>query len=533
MRQGNLHHCLPAIWLTLTVVSTIGALTIDVPQGPVNALVNSTDYQALRYVAQMGGSDRSGDGSARKPWASVSHALSRITDANATRRYAVLVAQGRYGGATLMMKSHVDLYGGFEPQGWRRDIFAHVTVLDGQGARRVVVGADHARLDGFTMTGGKVRAPGGAILCDRTSPTISHNVITGNATLEPADFIHEMLHQVGNDGGAIACLNGAKPVIASNLIVNNTTDVGGGGAIGCRNQSAPEILSNVIADNVTGLTEIKRSRSSNGGAISCSNSSPKIAHNLILNNRVGGNSDAGGIYCEYDSSPEMTDNYLVGNVAEDDGGAIYVMKSSEPTIAHNVIIGNNDGGAIRLSKEGRAKIEGNVICHNLAGGVECTNSWMTLTNNVISHNAGRGVGYSNRALPHIKPSILTGNIIRGNTMTQIGVEADENPIVTQSNVQGGFVGAGNTDADPLFPSNGISGSASGLTFDSRRFVTTLTIANGNLDPDSLKGRVIRVGTEWGVIGSNDKQTLSIWGNLRKNGAGATTFEIVPTYPLPK
>ncbi len=291
--------------------------------GPQNAAVRLSDYQGVRYVAASVGSDRNGDGSARKPWASVSHALSRLADAAPSKRYAVLVAGGTYGD-TVKMREYVDVFGGFEAKGWSRDIFAHPSTLDGQQKHRVVIGANNARLDGFVITGGKAQSPGGAILCDRTSPTITNNTITRNTTIEPADFIRDMIHQIGNDGGAIACLNGAAPMIANNVIADNTTGVGGGGAIGCRNQSAPTIVNNVMGNNTTGLNDKKRSRSSNGGAISCAIScSPKIINNVIANNRVGGNSDAGGIYCEYDSSPEIVHNYLVGNVAEDDGGAIY------------------------------------------------------------------------------------------------------------------------------------------------------------------------------------------------------------------
>jgi hypothetical protein len=84
------------------------------------------------------------------------------------------------------MKPYVDLYGGYETAGWTRDTALHVTVLDGGGtAKHVVVGADNARIDGFTIRGGNangagLEANGGGVFCNRTSPVIANDVITSN-----------------------------------------------------------------------------------------------------------------------------------------------------------------------------------------------------------------------------------------------------------------------------------------------------------------------------------------------------------------
>ena len=49
------------------------------------------------------------------------------------------------------MKQYVDLYGGFNNKTWERDIYKYSTILDGRQARRVVIGADDSRIDGFTV----------------------------------------------------------------------------------------------------------------------------------------------------------------------------------------------------------------------------------------------------------------------------------------------------------------------------------------------------------------------------------------------
>src|SRR5436305_1889487 len=124
-------------WLALTLLAAT-------PQsaGPRTTAIDLHRYRAVHYVSASTGSDAKGDGSERKPWASVGHALARIT-----HPAAVLVAAGVYKEPTLQMKPDVDLYGGYDPKSWSRDIFRHVSTLDGEGAHRILTGADHARID--------------------------------------------------------------------------------------------------------------------------------------------------------------------------------------------------------------------------------------------------------------------------------------------------------------------------------------------------------------------------------------------------
>src|SRR6185503_4633283 len=96
----------------------------------------------------------------------------------------VLVAAGTYRESGVRMKPYVDLYGGFDAKDWKeRKVYDNATILDGQKKGGVVIGAAHARLDGFVITGGEQKAHGGGIVCDGVSPTIVNNIITGNNTL--------------------------------------------------------------------------------------------------------------------------------------------------------------------------------------------------------------------------------------------------------------------------------------------------------------------------------------------------------------
>ncbi len=502
--------------------------------GPRTEAVDLKAYAKVIHVAP--GGPEEGDGSPGAPVGTIPRAVGRISDAGESRRHAILVAAGEYRGETVLMKPHVDLFGGFDAKGWRRDIEANRTVLDGEGRRRVVVGAGDARIDGFVVQNGRVRGPGAGILCDRASPRISNNTIVKNTTLEPEGIDKTLIHQRGNDGAGIACINGSSAEIAQNLIAGNTTQIGGGAGIAIANFSTPRILNNVITGNESGLTDVNLSRSSNGAAISATNAQHRpplrmsVVNNALSNNRARGKSDAGGIYLEYDSSPVVAANWLVGNWCEDDGSALYIMKSSHPLVAGNIVAGNNSS-AIRLSKEGRGDLEGNLIYEN-AAGVACISSWMSFRQNTIVDNKS-GLSYGNSYAPHLKPSIITGNLIYGNEAGQLSAEkGEEAPLVTRNDIQGGYAGGeGNFDQKPEFAEDGVKGRIQSLVYDELRRVTTMAAGDLSGVGEALAGRVLRVGEKWGVIKGAGEGKIAVWGDLRPERDALTEFTIAPSYQL--
>jgi hypothetical protein len=502
--------------------------------GPRTEALDPTGYARVIHVAA--GASGGGDGSRGAPLATITQALSRAAGAGDGKRHAVLVAAGEYREETIRMMPYVDLFGGFERQGWRRDIEAHRTVLDGEGQRRVVVGANNARIDGFVIQNGKVRGPGAGVLCDHASPVISNNTIIDNATLEPEGIDKEMIHQRGNDGAAIACINGSSAAIANNVISRNTTQVGGGAGIAVANFSTPLLLNNVITGNETGLTDVRLSRSSNGAAVSATNAQHRpplrmaVINNVISNNRARGKSDAGGIYLEYDSSPLVAANWLVGNWCEDDGSAVYIMKGSHPELSGNIVAGNNSS-AVRLSKEGRGDLHHNLVFAN-AAGVACISSWMDFRRNTVVDNQS-GLSYGNPYAPHLKPSLITANLIYGNEGAQLGVEkGHEEPVVTGNDIEGGYPGGReNFDREPEFLDDGLKAKVVSLDYDAFRAVTTIA-AGGLAGADGgLAGRLVRIGEKWGVIQHAGRGTITAWGDLRHTLEKATELTIAPTYRL--
>jgi parallel beta-helix repeat protein len=119
----------------------------------------------------------------------------------------------------------------------------------------------------------------------------------------------------------------------------------------------------------------------------------------------------GGIYCGFPSSPSITNCTITGNMAEE-GGGIHCYFSS-PVITNCTITGNT------------ATYDG--------GGIECSYS----------------------SSPTVKNSILWGDTAT-TSGNEIYLTLSSTITVTYSDVEGGWTGTGNINADPLFvdPANG-------------------------------------------------------------------------------
>jgi len=323
-------------------------------------------------------------------------------------------------------------------------------------------------------------ARGGGICCYYSNPTISDNNISNNRTYSVGSGIYcnESCGSIvgntisGNDGsacgGGIACGN-SSPRISDNTLSGNWAYYGGG--ISCGGYCRPEIVNNVISGNSGG----------NGGAISCRDgTNPNISNNTIIGNSTNGN--GGAIYCGENSNPSITANTITGNSASYNGGGIFCYESGVPTISTSIISGNSagdQGGGIYCYYYSRARIKDNIITDNSAsrgGGIGCYDeSEPTIGNNAISGNsAAEGGGI---CCWHSNPMLLNNTISRNSAQDGGGVYCyfsiltitntilwrdtgasvrpeiyveGANPTVTYCDVEGGWEGVGNIDADPLF-----------------------------------------------------------------------------------
>jgi len=145
---------------------------------------------------------------------------------------------------------------------------------------------------------------------------------------------------------------------------------------------------------------------------------------------LGGSRYGGGFYCA--SSPVIANDTIRGNAA-DYGGGMYCTGSSSQ-ISNSTIDGNT------------ASISG--------GGIYTASSSLAVTNSTISGNrASSGAGlYSSSSTPTLANCILWGNV--GSAITNSSIA----PVLTYSDVQGGYTGTGNINLDPKFVRNASPGA---------------------------------------------------------------------------
>lgn len=264
-------------------------------------------------------------------------------------------------------------------------------------------------VSGFTITNGYANN-GGGIYCKSTSPTITDCIITGNTASG----------NTANDGGGGIYCKSSSPTITNCTISGNTAYQGGG--ILCLFHSSPTISNCTISENTASGDK--------GGGISCSDSSPIITDCTISNNVAAAH--GGGIWCMSSSSPIITSCTISGNTASLDGGGISCFNRSSPIITNCTINANTasaDGGGIYCSLSSSLSIINCTITENTAndngGGIGCSDSSPTITNCILWNDFSDEI------------YVYSGS-----------------PNVRYSDIQGGYQGEGNIDADPLFIGSG-------------------------------------------------------------------------------
>jgi predicted outer membrane repeat protein len=442
--------------------------------GPRGEPVNTDAYARVIHVATPASGQ--GDGSPANPFASVGQALAGISDAAVGKRYAILVAAGTYNESRVAMKPYVDLYGGFAAGDFNaRDVYKNASILDAQKKGPVVIGADNARLDGFVVTGGEVKAHGAGILCDGVSPIIVNNVITSNRTLKP-DMKEGLGNQVANEGAGIALLSGSRAEVINNLICDNSTEIGAGAGIAIRGNVQAKVRGNVLCNNTSGLKDNAQfhgkegSRSSPGAGIACSdNSSPDIAFNVVVMGTALYAHDAGGIIVQGNSVAAIHDNWIAGNTAYDDGGAIYVM---------GAITYDDKGERHDAPPDAPVKIEDNLIAGNDA---------------VLG--APGGVRVSKKGQAELRRNRLLNNA-RGGAL----------------GAQGGVITVMENNIESYSTRIRISAEISGRKFDPVHHVTEFTTTKA-LEGADLSGAAVCIGKQWSIIRSNTPSSVMVWGKI--------------------
>lgn len=531
-------------WGVFVAVILSVPMRAGVVPGPAAApAVELSAYRVVLHVDLSRGDDIKGDGSRQRPFAGLVAAIEAAGRPDAGGRVAVLVSAGRYRQPTLALKPHVDLYGGFASPGGERDLYRHATVLDGEGRQRIAFGADHARIDGFHFVDGQVRGKGAALLCDGTSPTVTHCLFIGNRTLIPWPWNPPLLHETAHDGGAVMVLNGAAPRIEQCLFYSNTTECGRGAALAVDRGARPRVVANVFANNRAGLDDPMRS--SDGGAVSYFDGSGGVFEdNVVVANESLTRNDAGGVFVALWSAPAIRRNVIVANEGGDDAGGLFLGGQEhrydapldpyppadrfEILVEGNLFVGNSNtsrnSGAMRVTMESRARFQDNVIAEN-AGGFYLQRSEVVAERNTVWQE-WRFV----EDKPTLGPSRFTGNILKG------PADAVQARVTFAGNMAGeGVPGGPHLTVEDVFLADGLRGGLTDLRFDPVTLTTVLTTRERLPEGVELAGRAIKLGDnlarggQWRVIARARGTELVIWGRLDAVTKAPAYFEVLRTF----
>ncbi|MBI1827805.1 MAG: FG-GAP repeat protein [Planctomycetes bacterium] len=194
---------------------------------------------------------------------------------------------------------------------------------------------------------------------------------------------------------------------------------------------------------------------SQGGAVSCGQQAKTRITNCVFNNNRASNRGGGAIWCWTGSRVTIDHCVMTNNAGYEKGGAIF-NEGGNTTIRNSVITGNFGGfGGGGVCAGGSVMISDSLITDNLSyedgnvggGGLAASDgSHVGIRNCTLSNNkssAGGAVYATDDSTVDISNSILRGD--RAPTpIVGIAVTA------RYCDVQGGWPGVGNFDADPLF-----------------------------------------------------------------------------------
>lgn len=327
--------------------------------------------------------------------------------------------------ASFHLINNVAIVGGFAGCGAadpdERDISAFRSILSGdqagddldgfinvnENSYHVVIGdgtTSSAVLDGFIIEHGNAdddiipHNAGGGMRTSAGSPTLTDCIFQNNIAVF---------------GGGMENFNGANPVMTRCTFIGNHATFRGGGMH--NNTSRPSLIDCMFIGNTA--------VNSSGGARNWDNSNATYTRCVFLNNHA----DFGGGMVNDDSNPILESCIFRSNTALDTSGGLHNWRSAPLLINclfHNNSATNRGGGMFNLNNSVVSMINctfaGNSAFDSGGAVYQRASASMTASNCVLWGNPGGTIGGPGAA------------------------------VVTYTNIEGGWVGSGNIDQDPLF-----------------------------------------------------------------------------------
>ncbi len=309
----------------------------------------------------------------------------------------IVVAPGTYWEAIDFKGKGITLRSSDGPQ---------VTIIDGSGSNGSVVqcvngeGPD-TKLEGFTITGGNANE-GGGMLNIGTNPTVMDSIFTGNT----AD----------DRGGGMYNEEGNPIIISSTFIQNNSGSMGGG-------------MFNLRASpTISGCLFTQNTSNKGAGMRNYINSHAIVTNSVFKENHAG--EEGGGMDNRKNSNPIVTGCVFEGNTAASGGGGMHnyvgrAVATGNPTIINCLFFLNSapSGSAMRNNDPDP----------------------MIRTSTFANNQGGAAIRSRRGSSPNLENSIVFGN--GGGSLSG---DATSSPVVSYSDIEGGFPGTGNLNLDPLF-----------------------------------------------------------------------------------
>jgi hypothetical protein len=263
------------------------------------------------------------------------------------------------------------------------------------------------------------------LFTDDSSPTIRDCILRNNYADE--------------SGGAVQVSSSSPRFERCRIEENSARTTGGGVAVF---SGAPVITDCTISDNFSEQW---------AGGLILSSTNARVVRSLITRNRSV--RQGGGIASRGDQAHTLEGCVVSRNTAPA-GAALYCYQDSNIELLGCIVLENEvlvSYGSILADNNLQLTIINSVIARN-AGGITCLRSTARITNSTIAANGPPG----GAALVVQDADVIVKNtVLFNNAPRQITVQAGADPVVSYSDVEGGWPGEGNIDANPLFVGGGL------------------------------------------------------------------------------
>ncbi len=337
------------------------------------------------------------------------------------------------------------------------------TVIYGENKNQLLFGYDDTgfSIDSLTLQGGYGDYGGGLRLESGSSPSVSYveiksNIaeISGGGVYCDRSSPHFNEVEIYDDssasgGGGMSFYYECDPVLINTYIHDNISVYSGGG-----------IKFSYYCEPVIDSCSILNNTSAHGGGISMVQGCNGTIKNTLINrndalSHVSGYFGTGGAAnISYSCDPIMENVEMQFNHADWDGGGLYSYAACNGRLVNCKFYHNSAfrGGGLFLSgsvghKFYNTVLHGNTSIEGQGGAIYNSASPQfynaTITGNVSDTIYGGGAVYNTGSTPEFYNSILWDNFPNEIEITSGSVNA------SYSNIEGGYAGAGNINADPM------------------------------------------------------------------------------------